>query len=186
MWDSPIQKLPEGYTPIHNSFPKKDDYLLGDFPTEGPLRAEVQHLIRNFKPRYKKIGVCIETINATCLQALLAVISKYQQSNKLSRFYISTPDEDILLALVEVFRFFIPEPKVYRNLFYIVPNIFYTNLTKEERLWVDIKILSLMNEVIISKHHPKLKYIKHHGSPLINHFPPKDAFVFNVEGEAIL
>jgi hypothetical protein len=182
MWTPTISILPAGYKPLPLTALSTKP---GPFPSHGMPRAETSHLLSNFGAAHKKVGICIDPEESD-FNFYIAYLTKTQQQNKQARFYISTTNEDFLVHLVDVFRFFNPGPKVYRNIFYTVPNYHYNCLTDKERLSVDIKMLQSMDSVITSKGVERLKYIKKTEGLEISYFEAEESFVFNVEKESIL
>ena len=185
MWNANILSLPEGYKPL----PSFDSSLIDEkFPTSGNAALEYSHLFKNFKlAKTKPVGICLEPSSWEECNLFLSKINKIHQHYKMSRFYISTSNTEFLLFLVDAFRFFNPAAKVYKNIFYSVPNIFNTHLSEKERLLVDIKMLSSVDFLLIEENNPKLPYIKKYGSPkaINSNISPAD-FVFDVSKEEVL
>ena len=117
-------------------------------------RIESQKLLKFFGKKSYRVGLCIHETEGYAPFAYLSKALKIQQENKEAVFFPCITSHRILLEAIKAFCFFIPAPNVFQHFFTIAPNAFYTDLTPEEKIVSDIKILNSMDEVLISNGHP--------------------------------
>jgi len=160
-----INYLPMEYEPYKFDTEIKS---LGSMP-----EPAIEEIIRiNKKITDHTFGVILESEKVSNLNVYIAQMNKVQINIRQANFFVVTDSEKILLKLNDVFNWM-------NKIFYIVPNTYNSNISKEFRPSINFHCLKHMDKHISTPNSKYMNLLKEMGGKQVTVPNPNRVFSFN-------
>lgn len=117
-------------------------------------------------------GVILESEKVSNLNVYIAQMNKVQINIRQANFFVVTDSEEILLKLNDVFNWM-------NRIFYIVPNTYNSNISKEFRPSINFHCLKHMDKHISTPNSKYMNLLKDMGGKQVTVPNPNRVFSFN-------
>jgi hypothetical protein len=117
-------------------------------------------------------GVILESDKVSDLNVYIAQMNKVQINFRQANFFVVTDSEEILLRLHDVFNWM-------NRIFYIIPNTYNPNISKEFRPSINIHCLKHLEKHISTPRSKYMNLLKTMGGKQVIVPNPKRVFCFN-------
>lgn len=160
-----INYLPMEYEPYEFDTEIKS---LGSMPE--PAIEEIIRISKKITDH--TFGVILESEKVSDLNVYIAQMNKVQINIRQANFFVATDSEEILLKLNDVFNWM-------NRIFYIVPNTYNSNISKEFRPSINFHCLKHMDKHISTPNSKYMNLLKEMGGKQVTVPNPKRVFSFN-------
>lgn len=160
-----INNLPMEYEPYEFDTEIKS---LGSMPE--PAIEEIIRISKKITDH--TYGVILESEKVSNLNVYIAQMNKVQINIRQANFFVVTDSEEILLELNDVFNWM-------NKIFYIVPNTYNSNISKEFRSSINLHCLKHMDKHISTPNSKYMNLLKEMGGKQITVPNPSRVFSFN-------
>jgi len=150
-----LTSIPSGYSPFN--FPditEQDTENLSSHVTR-----EFFQLKSNFHPQDPTVAVVLDVERRDHFIKYLSFCTKIIMEKKKTSFFAYISDPEFLLLFLNTFSFHIPAEKINLRKFYCHPNIFYKDLSDEERAACSINAINLADQIITNPDNPYINFL---------------------------